>query len=189
MVWADEIMSREFTIIAGTANPALAVAIARELGIQLGACTVDRFPDGEMAVQLREPVRRKEVFLVQSLSSPVNDHLVELLVLADACRRAAAACITAIVPYFGYARADKRHGRLEPITGRMVVDLLQVVGIAHVITMDLHTPQIEGFFHVPTDSLTAVPTVCQALCDWLPVDVVVVSPDGGRGARAAPKPR
>jgi len=169
-----------FTIFSGTANPALAAAIADELGVQLGACAIDRFPDGEMAVQLLEPVRRKEVFLVQSISPPVNDHLVELLALADACRRAAAACITAIVPYFGYARADKRHGRLEPITGRMVADLLQVVGIAHVITMDLHTPQIEGFFYVPTDSLTAVPTLCRALCDWLPADVVVVSPDGGR---------
>jgi ribose-phosphate pyrophosphokinase len=139
-------MSREFTIFGGTANPALAAAIAWELGVDVGACTVDRFPDGEVAVEIREPVRRKEVFLVQPMAPPVNDNLVELLALADACRRAAAARITAIVPYFGYARADKRHGRLEPITGRMIADLLQSVGIAHVIAMDLHTPQIEGFF-------------------------------------------
>ena len=173
-------MSNAFTIFAGTANPALAAAIARELGVQLGACAIDRFPDGEVAVQLLEPVRRKEVFLVQPTSPPVNDHLVELLALADACRRAAAARITAIVPYFGYARADKRHGRREPIMGRVVADLLQVVGIGHVVTVDLHTPQIEGFFHAPVDTLTAVPTLCRALRDRLPPDVVVVSPDAGR---------
>ena len=173
-------MSNGFTIFAGTANPALAATIARELGVQVGACAIDRFPDGEVAVQLLEPVRRKEVFLVQPTSPPVNDHLIELLALADACRRAAAARITAIVPYFGYARADKRHGRREPITGRVVADLLEAVGIAHVVTVDLHTPQIEGFFHAPVDTLTAVPTLCRALRDRLPPDVVVVSPDVGR---------
>jgi ribose-phosphate pyrophosphokinase len=173
-------VSKGFTIFAGTANPTLAAAIARELGVQVGACAVDRFPDGEVAVQLREPVRRKEVFLVQSTSPPVNDHLVELLALADACRRAAAARITAIMPYFGYARADKRYGRQEPIMGRVVADLLEAVGIAHVVTVDLHTPQIEGFFHAPVDTLTAVPTLCRALHERLPPDLVVVSPDVGR---------
>jgi ribose-phosphate pyrophosphokinase len=173
-------MSHEFTIFAGTANPALADAIAGELRIQLGACTVDRFPDGEVAVQLHEPVRLKEVFLVQPISPPVNDHLVELLALADACRRAAAACITAIVPYFGYARSDKRRGHREPIMARVIADVLQAVGIARVFTVDLHTPQVEGFFYVPVDSLTAVPTVCRALSDCLPSNVVVVSPDSGR---------
>jgi ribose-phosphate pyrophosphokinase len=173
-------MKSGFTIFSGTANPALAAAIARELGIPLGACTVDRFPDGEVAVQLREPVRCKEVFLVQPISPRVNDHLVELLALADACRRAAAACITAIVPYLGYARSDKRHGRREPITARVIADVLQAVGIARMFTVDLHTPQIEGFFYVPVDSLTAVPTLCRALCNSLPPDVVVVAPDSGR---------
>jgi hypothetical protein len=143
----------EFTILAGTANRPLAAAIAAELGTQVGDCVIDRFPDGEVMVQLREPVRRKEVFLVQPTSPPVNDHLVELLAMADACRRAAAASITAIVPYFGYGRADKRHGRREAITGRVVADLLQVVGISHVVTVDLHTPQIEGFFYAPVDTL------------------------------------
>jgi ribose-phosphate pyrophosphokinase len=131
-----------------------------------------------------EPVRRKEVFLVQPTAPPVNDHLVELLALADACRRAAAARITAIVPYFGYARADKRHGRREPITARVAADLLETVGIAHLVTVDLHTPQIEGFFHIPVDSLTAVPTLCRELRDRLPPDLVVVSPDVGRMAMA-----
>ena len=177
-------MTRGFAIFAGTANPALAAAIACELDVQVSACEIDRFPDGEVAVQLLEPVRRKEVFLVQSTSPPVNDRLVELLALADACRRAAAARITAIVPYFGYARADKRHGRREPITARVAADLLEAVGIAHLVTVDLHTPQIEGFFHAAVDSLTAVPTLCRAMRDRLPPDVVVVSPDVGRMAMA-----
>jgi len=177
-------VSREFTIFSGTANPGLAAAIARELKVPVGACEIDRFPDGEVAVQLLEPVRRKEVFLVQPTAPPVNDHLVELLALADACRRAAAARVTAIMPYFGYARADKRHGRREPITARVAADLLEAVGIAHVVTVDLHTPQIEGFFHAPVDSLTAVPTLCRALKDRLPADLVVVSPDVGRMAMA-----
>src|SRR5438094_451447 len=176
----EKSMNHRFTILAGTANPGLAAAIARELNVQVGRCAIDRFPDGEVAVQLLEPVRRKEVFLVQSTSPPVNDHLVELLTLADACRRAAASRITSIVPYFGYARADKRHGRREPITGRMIADLLESVGITHVVTVDLHTPQIEGFFHAPVDSLTAVPTLCRALRDRLPAGFVVVSPDAGR---------
>lgn len=173
-------MNEEFTIFSGTANPALASAIARALGVEPGACTVDRYPDGEVSVGLLEPVRRKEVFLVQPLAPPVNDHLVELLALADACRRAAAARVTAIVPYLGYARSDKRRGRCEPIAGRMIADLLQAVGIAHVITMDLHVPQIEGFFYVSVDALTAVPALCHALCSRLAPDVVVVSPDAGR---------
>jgi ribose-phosphate pyrophosphokinase len=133
-----------------------------------------------VAVELLEPVRRREVFLVQPTSPPVNDHLVELLALADACRRAGARRITAIVPYFGYARADKRNGRREPITGRVVADVMEAVGIAHVVTVDLHTPQIEGFFHATVDSLTAVPTLCRVLRDRLPPDLVVVAPDVGR---------
>lgn len=172
-------MHSGFTILAGTANPPLAAAIARELDVDVGASAIDRFPDGEVEVRLLAPVRRKEVFLVQPTSPPVDEHLVELLALADACRRAVAASITAIVPYFGYARADKRHGRREPITGRVVADVMQAVGIAHVVAVDLHTPQIEGFFYVPVDTLTAVPTLCRALLERLPADAVVVSPDAG----------
>ena len=171
---------RDVVLLTGRANPALAADIADALGAKLGACDVDRYPDGEVAVRLHEPVRRKDVFIVQPTAPPVNDHLVELLALADACRRAAAARLTAIVPYFAYARADKRHGRREPITGRMVADCLEAVGIAHVVTVDLHTPQMEGFFSVPVDSLTAVPVLCRALRERLPADVAVVSPDAGR---------
>ena len=170
----------EFKIFAGSANPALAKSIACELGARLGGCVVDRYPDGNVAVELLESVRRKEVFLMQSTSPPASDHLVELLALADACRRAGAGCITAIVPYFGYGRADKRSGRREPIMARLVADVLQVVGIEHLVMVDLHTPQIEGFFHSPVDSLTAVPTLCEALRGRLPAGIVVVSPDVGR---------
>jgi ribose-phosphate pyrophosphokinase len=144
-----------------------------------GACAIERFPDGEISAQLLDSVRRKEVFLVQSLSPPVNDHLVELLALADACRRSASARITAVVPYLGYARSDKRHGRREPIAGRMVADVMEAVGIDHVVTMDLHAPQIEGFFHIPVDNLSARPTLCKTLEETLPEGIVVVAPDAG----------
>src|SRR5829696_2790002 len=144
-------MAEGFVIFAGTANAELAAGVARELGVQLGACAVERFPDGEMSVRLDEPVRSREVFVVQPTSPPVNEHLVELLAFADACRRASSARVTAIIPYFGYARADKRNGRRVPVTASMVADLLQAVGIAHVVTVDVHTPQIEGFFRMPVD--------------------------------------
>lgn len=170
----------EFVLFAGTANPGLAAAIAAELGVRLGACTIERFPDGETTVRLDEPVRGRDVFLVQPTGPPVNDNLVELLACADACRRSAAGRVVAVVPYFGYARSDKRHGFLEPITASLVARLMQAAGIDHVVTLDLHADQIEGFFQIPVDSLTAVPTLCQALQDGLPPATVVVSPDVGR---------
>jgi ribose-phosphate pyrophosphokinase len=173
-------VSDDFAIFSGSANPGLAEAVARELGEHTGACTLERFPDGEVSVRILEPVRRKEVFLVQPTSPPVNDHLMELLALADACRRAAAGHITAVVPYFGYGRADKRQGKREPITGRVVADLLETVGIGHVVTVDLHTPQIEGFFRTSVDTLTAVPTLCRSIGDRMPAGSVVVAPDVGR---------
>jgi ribose-phosphate pyrophosphokinase len=173
-------MNNSFTIFAGRANVALATSVAVEMGARLGACSVERFPDGELSVRLDEPVRGREVLIIQPTSPPVNDHLIELLVFADACRRASAAHITAVMPYFGYSRADKRHGRREPITASMVAALMQAVGVNHVITIDLHAPQIEGFFHIPVDSLTTAPVMVEALRPGLPPDIVVVSPDAGR---------
>jgi ribose-phosphate pyrophosphokinase len=181
----SQCVRNDFALFAGNASAKLAASLARELGARLGNCAVERFPDGEVDVRLLESVRRRDVFLVQSTSPPVNDHLMELLAMADACRRAAAARITAVIPYFGYARADKRRGRGEPITARVVADLLETVGVAHVVTLDPHTPQIEGFFHAPVDTLTAVPALCEALRESLPKDVVVVSPDAGRANLAA----
>lgn len=171
----------ESVIFAGTANPELAQAIAGCLNMPLGASEVERFPDGEVSIRINESIRRKDVFIIQPTSPPVNDHLVELLTFADACRRSSAASITAIVPYFGYARADKRgSGRREPITASLVAALMQTAGIDHLLTLDLHTPQLEGFFHIPVDSLTAEQPLSQAIAAEIPGDVVVVSPDAGR---------
>ena len=173
-------MTEEFSIVCGNANRRLAAAVARAVGARLGAATVERFPDGEVSVDVRETVRRKDVFIVQSTAPPVNDHLMELLALADAVRRASAAHIIAVIPYFGYARSDKRHGRREPINARLVADVIQSAGIDHVITLDLHAAQIEGFFHIPVDSLSAVSVLSDALRPRLPAGTVVVSPDEGR---------
>ncbi|CCF84578.1 ribose-phosphate diphosphokinase [Nitrolancea hollandica] len=173
-------MPSGFIIFDGTANPELAAAIAGELGVVLGPAIVTRFPDSEISVTLTGSVRRKEIFIVQPTSPPVNEHLVELVAFTDACRRAAAGRITAIVPYFGYSRSDKRVGRREPIMARAAADMLQGAGVDHVVTVDLHTPQIEGFFNIPVDSLTAVPVLCEALCRHLSPGAVVVAPDAGR---------
>ncbi len=173
-------MADEFTIFTGRSNPNLAEQIAQALGVRLGACAIESFPDGEVSIRLDEPVRGREVFIVQSTGPPVNEHLVELLAFADACRRASAASITAVVPYFGYARADKREGSRIPVTASMVADLMQVVGINHVLTVDVHAPQLEGFFRVPVDSLTVVPALHNELRNRLSQDTIVVSPDAGR---------
>lgn len=167
-------------LFAGSANAALAEGVARQLGVSLGECEVDRFPDGEVAVRLNTSVRRKEVFIVQPTSPPVDENLVELLCFADAARRAAADRVTAVIPYFGYARADKRHGRREAITARMIGDILQAVGVRHVITVDLHAAQIEGFFSIPVDNLKAVGLLADATGRKIHDDAVVVAPDEGR---------
>ena len=173
-------MTDEFAIFSGNAGRSLAAGVARASGVALGDALIERFPDGEVSIEIRESVRDKDVFIIQSTAPPVNDHLLELLAMADACRRASASRIVAVMPYFGYARSDKRHGRREPISARLVADLLQTAGIDHVITIDLHASQIEGFFRIPVDSLTAVSILCEALKRRLPAGTVVVSPDAGR---------
>lgn len=170
----------DFILFSGTANTRLAAEVAQLLDRTPGSATVERFPDGELNVHLDEPVRGREVFLVQSTAPPVNDHLVELLALADACRRSSATSITAVMPYFGYARSDKRDGRRAPIGAGMVAALTQAMGIQHIVTVDLHAAQIEGFFQIPVDSLTAVPVMVHVLRERLPAGIVVVSPDEGR---------
>jgi ribose-phosphate pyrophosphokinase len=166
-------------LLAGTGNPALAAGVAAALGQPLGRCASQRFPDGETAVELEESVRGRCVVLLQPTAPPVNDHLVELLALADACRRAAAARIVAVVPYLGYARGDRRGGRRVPVMARLTADVLQAVGLDHLLLLDVHTQQIEGFFRIPVDVLTAVPVLCDAVRGALPPDAVVVSPDLG----------
>jgi ribose-phosphate pyrophosphokinase len=170
--------------LAGNANLPLAQSIVGLLEKSLGRCHVQRFPDGEVSVEIDESVRGKDVYLLQPTAPPVNDHLMELLALADACRRAAAARITAMVPYFGYARSDKRAGRRSPVSARTVADLIQVVGIDHVVTLDAHTPQLEGYFHIPIDDLSAIDILCDSLRPQLRPDTVIVSPDLGGMRRA-----
>jgi ribose-phosphate pyrophosphokinase len=172
----------DFAILAGSANPALGEAVARALGVPLGACRIERFPGGELSVLLRQTVRGRRVFLLQPTSPPVNDHLVELLAFADACRRASADRVTAIVPYFGYARSDRRNNRRQPIMSSLVAQLLQCAGVDRVLMVDPHTPQLEGFFHLPVDSLSAVARLSDAVRASLPVEAepVVVAPDAGR---------
>jgi ribose-phosphate pyrophosphokinase len=176
-----KVMVSDLTIFSGSAHRDLAGSIARLLNVPLRKSTTERFPDGEISICLGEPVRGREVFIVQPTSPPVNDHLVELLAIIDACRRSAAQRITAVVPYFGYSRSDKRHGRRESITASMVALLLQAVGVDHIMSIDLHAAQIEGFFHTAVDTLSAVPVLSDALRSRLPADgAVVVSPDEGR---------
>jgi ribose-phosphate pyrophosphokinase len=173
-----------WTLAAGTGNPALAAAVAAQLGVTPCVATVDRFPDGEVSVELGESVRGRDVFILDPTSPPVNEHLAELIMFADACRRADARRITAIVPYFGYARSDKRQGRRTPVAARAVADLIEGVGIAHVVTLDAHTPQLEGFFRIPIDDLSAVHALSDALRARLPAEAVIVSPDLGGVRRA-----
>ena len=173
-------MKADYKLFAGSANRDLTEAVARQLNIELGDCTIQRFPDGEVGVELNESVREQKVFILQSTSPPVDRNLIELLASIDACRRSSAADITAIVPYFGYARSDKRQGKRQAIVASLVANILQAAGSDRLITFDLHAPQIEGFFHIPVDSLTTVPILYEALSEELSPDTVVVSPDSGR---------
>ena len=171
-------------LIAGTGCARLAEGIAHEMHLELAPCAIERFPDGEVSVEIRESVRRRDVVIIQSTAPPVNDHLVELLLIGDACRRAAATHITAIIPYFGYSRSDRRHGLRSPVGGRVTADLLESAGIGHVVTVDVHAPQIEGFFRVPTDDVCALNVLCDAVsASWGP-DAVIVAPDLGGVRRA-----
>ena len=173
-------MAEQFVVFCGNASRTLGQSIVRRLGACASQATSELFPDGEVNVQILDSVREKDVFIVQSTSPPVNDHLMELLAFADACRRASAARIFAVIPYFGYSRSDKRLDGRQPISARLVADLLQTAGVDHVITVDLHASQIEGFFRVPVDSISAVPVLCEAVRRVLPSGTVVVSPDAGR---------
>jgi ribose-phosphate pyrophosphokinase len=174
----------DVVIFSGCANEPLAAAIAGQFGTPLGQRTIRRFADGEVSISIDESVRRREVYIVQPTAPPVDQNLLELLAFADACRRASADRIVAVLPYFGYARSDKRLNRREPIAASMVADLLQAVGITQVITLDIHAPQIEGFFRIPFDNLSAVPLLTEAVRGVLPGPIAVVSPDAGR-VRAA----
>jgi ribose-phosphate pyrophosphokinase len=169
----------DLMLLAGSAHPRLAMAVAEELALPLGACEVERFPDGETTVHLNESVRRRSVFVLQPTCAPVNDHLMELVAFADACRRAGAERITAAVPYFGYARSDKRGERRDPIMAAAVAGILQGAGFGHVITVDPHSDQLEACFRIPVDAASAVPTLAYSLPSRLPPKAVIVAPDVG----------
>lgn len=166
------------------ANPDLAKEIADYLEIELGKCTVSTFSDGETQINIEESVRGCDVYIVQSTSQPVNENLMELLILIDAVRRAAASTITIVMPYYGYARQDRKARAREPITSKLVANLLETAGADRVVTLDLHAPQIQGFFDVPIDHLVGVPLLSDYFEKKGLEDVVVVSPDHGGVVRA-----
>jgi len=172
-------MSTTAALFAGSASRNLAAAVERTAGVHFSRCTTERFPDGEVSVRLDEAVRGREVILLAATSPPVNDHVVELLAIADACRRADAVRVVALIPYFGYARSDRRDGRRTPVMARLVADLIERAGIDHVVTVDVHTPALEGFFRIPVDNLSAIPALAAALQRRTLTDAVIVAPDLG----------
>lgn len=165
-------------------NRALANEIAEEIGVPLGDADVVRFSDGEIQIRLNESVRGCDVFVIQSTSYPVNDHLMEVLVMVDALKRASAKSINLVIPYYGYARQDRKARARDPITAKLVANLIETAGAHRVITLDLHATQIQGFFDIPVDNLLAVPILGKHFKDKQLEDVVVVSPDHGGVVRA-----
>jgi len=172
-------------VFTGNANPVLAQEIARHLMQPLGRALVGRFSDGEIQVEIMENVRGKDVYLVQSTCPPANEHLMELLVMADACKRASAGRITAVIPYLGYARQDRRQRAMRvPITAKLVADMIGCAGVDRVLTVDLHADQIQGFFGVPVDNVYASPVLLGEVWKQKYENMIVVSPDVGGVVRA-----
>ena len=171
-------------IFSGNANRPLAEKICQYLGLPLGEAVVGRFSDGESSVEFRENVRGADVYVVQPTSIPANDHLMELLLMIDALRRASAASITAVVPYYAYARQDRKTSPRVPISAKLVANLLTTAGTSRLLTMDLHTGQIQGFFDIPVDHLYSAPVMLDYIRDNFAGDLVMVSPDAGGVERA-----
>jgi ribose-phosphate pyrophosphokinase len=178
-------MHDKIKIFSGNSNPDLAQKICDCLGVPLGAARVRRFSDGEVMVEIGENVRGRDVYVVQSTCAPTNDNLMELLVITDALKRASAATITAVIPYYGYARQDRKAAPRTPITAKLVADLITTAGVNRVVTIDLHAGQIQGFFNIPVDNLYAAPVILNYLRDRFSGEqVVMVSPDAGGTERA-----
>lgn len=175
----------DITIFSGNSNPVLAQKICYYLNLPIGGAKVKRFSDGEVQIEIDENIRSRDVFVVQSTCSPVNDNLVELLLMIDACKRSSAKRITAVMPYYGYARQDKKVAPRVPISARLVADMIVAAGADRVITMDLHAGQIQGFFNVPVDNLFAAPVILEYIRKTFESgDLVIVSPDAGGVERA-----
>ena len=175
---------KKLKIFTGNANPALAKEICDYLGLPLGEAFVGRFNNGEVQIMIDESVRGKDVFIIQPTSYPVNDNLMELMVMADALKRASARHITAVVPYYGYARQDRKTRGREPITAKLVANLMQTAGITRLVSIDLHAGQIQGFFDVPVDHLFGASILAKYINEKNMEDVIVVSPDLGGVTRA-----
>ena len=181
----DPMVPESMMVFSGNANPALAQAVTKYLNIPLGSATVNRFSDGEVMVQLLDNVRGKDVFILQPTCAPTNDNLMELMLMADALKRASARRITAAIPYFGYARQDRRpRSSRVAISAKVVANMLQSVGVDHVLTMDLHADQIQGFFDIPVDNIFATPILLNDLVERHYDNLIVVSPDVGGVVRA-----
>src|SRR5947207_7901905 len=176
----------DLVIFSGNSNKPLVKEICEYLEIAVGRCDVGKFSDGEIQIEIEENVRGRDVFLVQSTSTPVNDHLMELLIMIDAARRASASSITAVIPYFGYARQDRKVAPRTPITARLVADLITSAGADRFVSMDLHAGQIQGFFDMPSDHLYASPILLDHMRKTFPnpEEVVIISPDAGGVERA-----
>ena len=181
-------MYGEMVLFSGNANPEMAKKICDRLREPLADSTVSRFSDGEIRVELNHNVRGRDVFLIQSTCAPANENLMELLIMAEACKRSSAGRITAVIPYFGYARQDRKVQPRAPITSRLIANLLQAAGVDRVLTMDLHAGQIQGFFDIPVDNLYAQPLLYRHMREQLVTgsadSSVVVSPDAGGVERA-----
>jgi ribose-phosphate pyrophosphokinase len=171
-------------IFTGNSNPELAEKICDYLSVPLGGAKVDKFSDGEIQIEINENVRLKDIFIMQSTCAPVNDNLVELLLMIDAFKRSSAKKITAIIPYFGYSRQDKKVAPRVPISAKLVSDMITLAGANRVITMDLHAGQIQGFFNIPVDNLFAAPVLIDHIRKYFRDGLVIVSPDAGGVERA-----
>jgi ribose-phosphate pyrophosphokinase len=177
-------MSYELLLISGNSNRPLSEEIAKYLNQRLADVVIKKFSDGEISVKINENIRGKDVFIIQPTSAPANDHIMELLLTIDAVRRASAKRITAVIPYYGYGRQDRKQEPRVPISARLVADIIQVTGLDRVLTVDLHADQIQGFFHIPVDNLYAAPVFIQYLKETHFSEPVVVSPDSGGVERA-----
>ncbi len=178
-------MSRPLKILTGTANRPLAEEVAEYLGVPLSDMLVTKFSDGEVRVQINESIRGADVYVIQPLSYPANQHIMELLLIVDALKRSSAGRITAVIPYFAYARQDRQDRPRTPVSARVLADLITVVGTQRVVTIDLHSPQIQGFFNIPVDHLSALPVLYEYLRKNIILEnPVVVSPDAGGVERA-----
>ena len=182
---SNQYLDPNLKVFSLNSNRDLSEQIAKVIGVELGKCSVSRFSDGEIQINIEESIRGCDVFVIQSTNTPINEHLMELLIMLDALKRASAKTINIVIPYYGYARQDRKARAREPITAKLVANLLETAGATRMITLDLHAPQIQGFFDIPIDHLMGVPILSEYFLNkHLEGDLVIVSPDHGGVTRA-----